>query len=182
MTWMSRASAQRRCCNFERTTYTQCTQYIKINQHFCMVSRMKMTMMSNDLVLVRTPAPIIRHMVSLFPPRCYTAHTALALYSVFCWLCDPCNISQYNEVQSSCISSTKDTYNHIYYILRKICRGSDCQVQKCVPTIKQLLHPIHHQRKNREKKLPKFSIVSAITESNDRVDAAFAQELTDQSW
>ena len=42
--------------------------------------------------------------------------------------------------------------------------------------------PIHHQRKNREKKLPKFSIVSAIRESNDRVDAAFAQELTDQSW
>ena len=41
--------------------------------------------------------------------------------------------------------------------------------------------PIHHQRKSREKKLPKFSIVTAIRESNDRVDAAFAQELTDQS-
>ena len=73
------------------------------------------------------------------PPRCYTAHTALALYSVFCWLCDPCNKSQHNEVQSSCISSTKEMYNHIYYIFRKICRGSDCQLQKCVPTITQQL-------------------------------------------
>ena len=73
------------------------------------------------------------------PPRCYTAHTALALYSVFCWLCDPCNKSQHNEVQSSCISSTKEMYNHIYNILRKICRGGDCQLQKCVPTITQQL-------------------------------------------
>ena len=98
--------------------------------------------MSNDLVLVRTPAPIIRHMVSLFPPtllHCPHCSCPVLRLRSFCWLCDPCNKSQYNEVQSSCISSTKEMYNHIYYILRKICRGSDCQLQKCVPTITQQL-------------------------------------------
>ena len=51
-----------------------------MNLHFCTFSRVKMTMMSNDLVLVRTPAPIIRHMVSLFPPTLLHCHTVLALY------------------------------------------------------------------------------------------------------
>ena len=152
-----------------------------------MVSRMKMTMMSNDLVLVRTPAPITRHMVSLSPPRCYTAHTVLALYLGYVHSAGfvtpvtkantmKCNLLVFPQ-QKKCT-----LYNHIYYILRKICRGSDCQLQKCVPTItQQLLQSIIRGRIER-KKLPKFSIVSAIRESNDRVDAAFAQELTDQSW
>ena len=48
--------------------YIDFQKYPRMNLHFCTFSRVKMTMMSNDLVLVRTPAPIIRHMVSLFPP------------------------------------------------------------------------------------------------------------------
>ena len=57
--------------------YINFQKYPKMNLHFCTFSRVKMKMMSNDLVLVRTPAPIIRHMVSLFPPHAATLATLL---------------------------------------------------------------------------------------------------------
>ena len=102
--------------------YINFQKYPRMNLHFCTFSRVKMTMMSNDLVLVRTPAPITRHMVSLFPPTLlHWPHCSCPVHRLrsFCWLCDPCNKSQYNEVQSSCISSTKEMYivqSHILHI------------------------------------------------------------------
>ena len=154
-----------------------------------MVSRMEMTMMSNDLVLVRTPAPITRHMVSLFPPTLLHCphcscpvlgfvHSAGFVTPVTKANTMKCNLLVFPQ-QKKC---TITYICNVYYILRKICRESDCQLQKCVPTITQQLLQSIIRGRIEMKKLPKFSIVSAITENNDRVDAAFAQELTDQSW